>query len=273
MSEFPDITLPDAAPSAGRTLAAARQRQGLSIADVARQIKWGARQIEALEQDQYEKLPGDTFVRGFIRNYAKLLQIDPEPLLRAVQEKIPSHPLQTVVPPAENIPFPSAETKDWRIYAVAGVVMALIVPLAWYEEYRAKPEAPARLPAASPVTQTLPSPPAATPAPSPLSTQAEPIAPSAAAIAAGPVASVDGAPQANLIHMTFEEESWVEIRDKRGKTVFSRLNPAGTHQAVAGSPPFSLVVGNAAHVKMAYNDRPVDLTPHIKVEVARFTLE
>lgn len=269
MSETAETSLPLAPSGPGQTLAAARQRQGLSIADVSRQLKWGARQIEALEQEQYQKLPGDTFVRGFIRNYAKLLQIDPEPLLRAVQGKIPSHPLETVVPPAENIPFPPAETKDWRIYAVAGLLVALIVPLALYEEYRDRPSTTLNPPTASGVS--LPLPPAAAPAPSPESAQAGSIALSAPA--AKPSAGADGAPQGKLIHMAFEEESWVEIRDRRGKTIFSRLNPAGTHQAVAGSPPFSLVVGNAAHVKMAYNDRPVDLTPHIKVEVARFTLE
>jgi len=42
---------------------------------------------------------------------------------------------------------------------------------------------------------------------------------------------------------------------------------------VTGIAPFSVVIGNAQHVQLVYNDRPVDLTPHIRVEVARFTLE
>jgi len=42
---------------------------------------------------------------------------------------------------------------------------------------------------------------------------------------------------------------------------------------VRGTPPFSLVIGNASHVRLTYNGKPVDLAPHIKVDVARLTIE
>ncbi|MCJ7838844.1 MAG: helix-turn-helix domain-containing protein, partial [Burkholderiales bacterium] len=67
--------------SPGRALASIRAELKLSVADVSQQIKYSARQIEAIEADDYAKLPGTTFVRGMIRSYAKLLQIDPAPLL------------------------------------------------------------------------------------------------------------------------------------------------------------------------------------------------
>jgi len=75
------------------------------------------------------------------------------------------------------------------------------------------------------------------------------------------------------ISMKFERESWVEIKDVGGKTLISQLNPAGSEQAVEGRPPFEVIIGNAQHVRLSYDDRPVDLAPHVKVEVARFTLE
>ncbi len=75
------------------------------------------------------------------------------------------------------------------------------------------------------------------------------------------------------ISMKFERESWVEIKDGGGKTLISQLNPAGVEQAVEGRPPFELIIGNAQHVRLSYDDRPIDLAPHVKVEVARFTLE
>jgi len=71
----------------------------------------------------------------------------------------------------------------------------------------------------------------------------------------------------------FERESWVEVRGRDGKTLLSQLNPAGSEQAVEGRPPFTLVIGNAQHVRLSYEDRQIDLAPHVKVEVARFTLE
>jgi cytoskeleton protein RodZ len=75
------------------------------------------------------------------------------------------------------------------------------------------------------------------------------------------------------IRMRFERESWVEIKDGDGKKLISQLNPAGSEQAIEGRPPFELIIGNAQHVRLSYDDRSVDLAPHVKVEVARFTLE
>jgi cytoskeleton protein RodZ len=53
----------------------------------------------------------------------------------------------------------------------------------------------------------------------------------------------------------------------------SQLHLPGSARVVTGVPPFAVVIGNAQHVRLSYNDKPVDLMPHIKVEVARFTLE
>jgi cytoskeleton protein RodZ len=74
------------------------------------------------------------------------------------------------------------------------------------------------------------------------------------------------------VQIDFDGESWVEIKDKDGNTLMSQLNQGGTKRAVAGAPPLSLVIGNAAAVRVSYNGNPVDLTPYIRVEVARLTL-
>jgi cytoskeleton protein RodZ len=71
----------------------------------------------------------------------------------------------------------------------------------------------------------------------------------------------------------FKGESWVEVRDARGRLLFSRLNPAGSDTEVSGKPPFNVIVGNAPEVEVFYNDRAFDLEPHTKVAVARFTVE
>ena len=55
--------------------------------------------------------------------------------------------------------------------------------------------------------------------------------------------------------------------------IFSRLNPAGTEQVVTGTPPLDVVVGNAHAVKLMYRNKPVDLAPHTRVDVARVHLE
>jgi cytoskeleton protein RodZ len=77
----------------------------------------------------------------------------------------------------------------------------------------------------------------------------------------------------SMLKFRFKGESWVEIRDARGKVLLSRLNSAGSEAEVAGKPPFTVVVGNAPEVQVLYNDRPFDLEPHTKVAVARFTVQ
>ena len=52
----------------GRELAAAREARGLALADVAQQLKFAPRQLEALEQENIEALPGHTITRGMVRN-------------------------------------------------------------------------------------------------------------------------------------------------------------------------------------------------------------
>jgi cytoskeleton protein RodZ len=75
------------------------------------------------------------------------------------------------------------------------------------------------------------------------------------------------------LRLVFDQESWVEIKDRNGNTIFGQLNPAGSRRSVSGEPPFDLVVGNAPGVRLTYKAETVDLTAHTRVDVARLTLE
>ena len=68
-------------PTAGAKLRAAREAAGLSVDAVARQLKLAPRQVKALEDDDWQRLPGRTFVRGFARNYARFVRLDPDAVL------------------------------------------------------------------------------------------------------------------------------------------------------------------------------------------------
>ena len=120
----------------GSVLSAARQRQGLSVADVARQLKLGVRQIEALEADDYKNLPRITFVRGFIRNYAKLLQIDAVPLLKPTEHLLTTPQVPEAEPGVAEIPTASGKKNTWRSYAVFVLFAALGVMFLGFEWYR-----------------------------------------------------------------------------------------------------------------------------------------
>ena len=81
------------------------------------------------------------------------------------------------------------------------------------------------------------------------------------------------APGEQIVKLHFTRESWVEIRDRSGRKIFSQLNAPGTEQVVSGLPPLSLIVGNANGVQLTHNEQPVDLGRYTKVDVARLTLE
>lgn len=253
----------------GQTLRAAREGMGLSLAEAARQMRLSLRQVEALEADDYARLPSAIFVRGFLRNYAKLLQIDAEPLLREALAGLPAKSEGVIVPQPDGTAFPSEHGRTRRQYFLAAAVLIIGIPFVAYELTR-EPQPAAvipALPAASAPAPAVTAPVAASPV-AELQVNAEL---QAAAGAMTPVAPGQSGP--GQIRLTFDRESWVEIRDGQGHKIFSQLNSAGTQQIVRGVPPFSLVIGNAAGVRIAYNDRDVDLAPHIKVEVARLTLE
>jgi cytoskeleton protein RodZ len=283
--------------SPGRALAAARVGLKLSVADVSQQIKYGAKQIAAIEADDYAKLPGATFVRGMIRSYAKLVQIDPEPLLLDLGRC--DIPARTTVDlrTRRQEPFVEGGAKSNRVYvllSIAALLAVAVVAYPWWSNpldtgevvtilpKAAKsdaPPAPADTPPAT-AAETPPAPaPAREPAAAPEPAAPEPAAPEPAqaqpeAQSAVPVgAAAEGAGAPGRIELQFDDLSWVEIKQADGKVLLSQLNQPGTRRVVEGAPPFDVVIGNAAKVRMKYNDAALDLRPFFKVDVARLKLE
>lgn len=133
----------DAAPateqiSPGQALAAARAELNLSVADVSQQIKYGVKQIAAIEADDYAKLPGTTFVRGMVRSYAKLVQIDPAPLLVELGRRDISAPVTVDLRTSGQEPFVEGGAKSNRVYVWLSLTALLAVAIVAYE-WRANP--------------------------------------------------------------------------------------------------------------------------------------
>lgn len=115
------------ATSLGNMLREAREKLGMSIADVAGQIKFAPRQIEALEADDYKHLPEAAFLRGFVRSYAKILRLDAESLLASMpQTKAATAEL---IPASVDVPFPNAHSLRQQniVWLGAASLLAVIV--------------------------------------------------------------------------------------------------------------------------------------------------
>jgi cytoskeletal protein RodZ len=65
----------------GTLLREAREARGITLADAQGATKINSRYLEALEEGRYDRLPSEVHVRGYLRNYARYLRLDPEPLL------------------------------------------------------------------------------------------------------------------------------------------------------------------------------------------------
>jgi cytoskeleton protein RodZ len=247
-------------------LAEARRARGLTVTEVAHRLKFAPRQIEALEADRYDALAAPAFVRGMVRAYAKLLALDGEGLIGALNERLPRAAAASTPSPGLQVPFPRARRPGSFVYlALSGLLLVAVAGV--LVEWLLRPDAAAEL---------VPAPPPAAPvlaqAAATVIDSAPPAeeAPAPAAAPDPPPAPADTGPRIELV---FERESWVEVRDAGGKVLLSRLNAPGSRQQVAGEAPFSLVIGNAGGVRLRYNDAEVDLKPFTRTDVARLTLK
>jgi len=270
------------ATGVGDELARARTALGFSVADIAQQLKFAARQIEAMEEGRFESLPSGTFARGMVRSYARLLKLDADALVGRMAARVAAPDnADAVANTRRPIPITDSNRRSNLIYGALSIALLAVIAAVAFEWQRDRANA-ARLsfvPAARMPIDVRPAESAnaagdamtGAMAPARLSplAAAAPL-PSAAPRAPGGPGDVEGT---KTILLKFDRTAWVEIRGRDGKTLLSQLNPEGSERTVEGQPPFSLIIGNAQYVHLSYDDRPVDLAPHIKVEVARFTLD
>jgi cytoskeleton protein RodZ len=272
MSDIHDETAP-APRSPGRKLAAARAARGLTVTEIALRLKFSPKQIEALEADQYDALAGPAFVRGMIRAYAKLVGADADALVAELRASPLTRAGPTVTGPrGTGVTIPRKPRKGSMLYVALSTLVVLAVG-GVVGEWLLRPSDPQRAVVARPA---VPAPPVQREVVTPLPVPAAEAQPQQAAPAAEPVAAsraVETDLHAKRIELSFNRESWVEIRDAEGRIVFSQLNPAGTRREVEGVAPFTLVIGNARGVRLRYNESEVDLMPYTRTDVARLTLD
>ncbi len=286
--------------SAGMQLAHAREAAGLSQDSVAQQLKLAPRQVRALEDGDYDKLPGRTFVRGFVRNYARLLHLDPDAVVAALPgTSTPSLDSPALHPTAQTmgeLPATERGKPGWTRWAIPLILIAIVAGAAVYEYLRQRGEGPSPETArdagakiASPEAPVSPSPPAAdapvpVPSKAPAVTLANPLAatepvappvptpPQSAAVAAAPEAAAEPVPAQTLV-LTFRDSSWTTVKDRNGRVLLSKMSRAGQTQTLSGIPPFELVIGNANEVGLAYRGATIDLAPFTTKGIARLSLE
>lgn len=307
MISEPSANSANTARTAGALLRAAREKQGLHIAALAASMKVAPRKLEALENDRWDELAGNTFTRALAQSVCRALHIDAAPIL-ALLPQAQFVELDHVTGKL-NAPFRERSARDEGALAVmaqrgllwAGALLLLaavgtyLLPTSWlwFEGTAPTTGGAATGAAASAVTKpalasaSAPAPTdaagdRATPAVAP--TMAMPAsaasslvevthgAPVAAAIgSASPLPAAAGAAAAPL-QLTAGALSWVEVRDRSGRILLSRNVLRGETIGVDGATPLRLTVGNAAVTRVVFRGKPVDLSASQRDNVARIEL-
>ena len=218
--------LHEAAEKPGKRLRIARQARGLDQDSVAAHLHLSRAMIQALEQDNYDILPGTVFIRGYIRNYARLLGLDAEPLLKTFAATRPRE-----AEPAPGVPHsPRRETRNGgaggRLLGAVAALGVVALLAFWWHNNGGWPPTPDREPGAV----------------SPAATAGKPTE----SLATAAVAQHSGAPEKSIL----AEEAAASppaVSDAPDQTLRSRSatarptpperNPADTSETVAAAPP------------------------------------
>lgn len=294
----------------GMTLRKGRERMGMSVHDVAERIKFAPRQVEALEANDFAHLPQATFLRGFVRSYARVLQLDEATLIAA----LPGLPTKQDVAKTQavNVVFPAIKSlRRVNVLWLAGALgVALLLGL-FVLLHQGEPTAksadvvePVSLPApeaavsavveadAQPVTPATPEVVSiAEPKEIPkeinerkvITEPAKDIKPSmkpAPEAASAPATTVKSsipleALKRRPLHLVFGESAWAEVIDGHGVVLLSRNNPRGSEKWIGGPrhEPYDISISHPAHVKLYYRGKEIDLSAYAGMDVAHLKLE
>lgn len=118
--------------SLGEVLQATREAKKLSQQDVSDRLRYSVKQVDALERGAFDLLPDAMITRGFIRNYARLLEIDAVPLLDLYRQLSPAQsPSLLAVNPSMQPVQLTKDNKPWLLY-ILGSILVLFFLLAWF---------------------------------------------------------------------------------------------------------------------------------------------
>lgn len=293
-------------PGPGSRLAKARAAANMTVEEVATNLNLTLGVVRALERDATDELPAPVFVRGYIKNYARLVGLRGDDLVAQYEgARAPDIPL-------ELRPRPAAATQQIRrglslraVLLTVVVVAAALAGLWWFQGgqfgvgdlTRALQPAPAPVPAPLPAEPSLapaPSERAANPAtaaePSGATTEesvaaaavpqagSDPTEGSAATAAPAPEAAAPAIPPPpptteRQLQLRLSDDAWVEIIDNDGQRLVFDMLRAGTTRQVAGEPPFLVLLGKAGAVAVELGGRAVDHSAFERKGIARFVLD
>ncbi len=225
-------TSPSGAPqpgTVGSRLRAAREAQGLSVAEVAARTRVTQRFLEALEDDRLDLLPSPTYASGFARAYARAVGLDQAEIGRGIRGELARGAMPMRQHHIEEIADPSRGPSRGTVIVAAGIALAvLILGVLWLSTglFRGTQEAPEVSATETTVARSAPVPP-----PSPT-------------------------PAIGKVVLTAMNEVWMRVYDGANKTLFTgTLQPGQTFEVPTGADRPMLNIGRPDQVQVTVDGR------------------
>ncbi len=286
--------------TAGEQLRHTREQKNLSIADIASRLNLDTRVIEAIENNNFELLPAATYARGYLRSYAKLLDIDAELVLSAYNDEAPAPP--EIIPEVKHSSQTSSSDKPVRAITYLVSLSLVILLAAWlYSKFVIDADSSAATVTAveekdvpiSALSYDVPQVEHSSQPfyrsieiieeAEPIDTQPETLSESSeAAEITEPgdateaeeyplkVSSENDGPDSLVLRLT--SDSWIEIYDALNNRIFVNMGRQGQVLDLKGTAPFSVLLGYAEGVSVEINGNSFDAAPFTKGSIARFSL-
>jgi cytoskeleton protein RodZ len=283
----------------GERLRAARVAAGIPLERVANDLHLHPELLEALERDIYGQMPGRVFARGYLRNYARLVELDPDQILAAYDALFPAPDeadggLHRVV---SGQPLRSSVDSGHGFVRIVtwGIVLGLIVLLLiWWQGYLTLPGLTSTSPQPAPdvtlpagaetsspamqrdvAAQLAETPPArseAGAAPAPVPEAARPATVAAEPARPAPAAESPAGPAPKVV-LQVTARTWAEVVDASGQFKLNGTFERGYTKTLGGEPPYRISIGNVNGARITVDGEPLDLKPHFNGRLVRLTLD
>lgn len=285
----------------GGLLASARTERGWSIQQVSEQLKLSQSQILALESNQFQSLPTLVIVRGFVRAYAKLLKIDPSPLMALLP--IENQQAQIVeslkMKPALSTPFVESkmnllgrnDTNRGYIYGAVfliGLVFLFLISQTTLvknlmgpflsspqenveiknDAHKLSPELLEAAKIQTPIVvanEVQKTPDVVVAGDANVTPQV--VASTPALVVAEKVQqattdlNIAEKKENNLLRLKFRENSWVQVKSEKGNVLLEKLMQAGTEETIKVDQTIQVKIGNAAGVDGWLRGESLNIAP------------
>ncbi len=281
------------APEWGKQLRKLREERNLSALDIANELYLDVSLIDALENEETDKLPESSFIKGYLRNYARTLDVPCDDIIKAFEVVCSAADDSPCIQRISKVKETTSQDRGPR-YATWGLVAGGFILLgAWWwaeilpnsterkpdnvvaetfksslqDEEKNELQADIQVDGESVAVSSLMVSEVVPPKPVEV---AEPMPQES--VEAVVVEPADNGEKLQTLHLVFTQDSWVEIKDSTGKRLLYDMGREGTSRDLAGVAPFKILLGNASSVLLDFNDERIDHTPFQRNGIARFTL-